>query len=197
MESYYLFLLGLVLALATLISSQPQPVVYNTLINGQPTMVSSDAIGAPTMWYNCAKMPAICGSLARVYPTNGPGVTNLLGTSLQGTLQANDIALHYDTDPRNRKARNKAAGCVSRTWQKRTTCPDNLANYPGGVPVVVARNGCIGRNGVPRLNAFYAQKWTAPPAGLQLTKAGINAIADLNNVFQQLVWTCEEFPPAM
>ena len=166
-------------------SLQQQSTVYPTQIHNEPYTVTSDLVGAPTLIYNCAKLPAICANVEKTYPRN-PNPNAQGG----GGLVNGPITMHYDLNKRRKNMRRRDAGCVAKKWRKAVTCPEAI-----GPPVALAP-GYIDRAGRARGVAFRAQKWTPPP-NVNLVGAAINAIADPQNQFKGLIWTCDEFPPAM
>ena len=162
---------------------QANTAVYNTVINNVPYPVTSDLGGAATLVYNCAKMPAICANAARTYPTN----------PADGSLVNGPVVMHYDTTSNSNRRRRRQSGCNGAKWRRGHPCPDTRN------PIVVPSGSYIDPPGNPRpkVAAFYAQRWQPNVQGLNLFGAAEFAIADSNNDFQGLVWTCDEFPPAM
>lgn len=155
-----------------------------SLVAGQPPATQ------PLLIYNCAKMPSICrnvnqrnpllgvvgnlqaGNLGRLNPGNTPGGLDYL-------------QLTYDTNNNNKRGRRNAA-CPSR-WKLTHPCPE------GNQPPTVASGDSWTFGG------YIGQGWNRAPLGQLLPgQAGYNVIADLMNTGPSgMMWTCDEWPPAM
>jgi hypothetical protein len=106
----------------------------------------------------------------------------LLGAGQWGKLVGNDhIVLNFDTDKGRHDARNQAA-CPG-SWKATHNCPET--NQPDTVP-----GGSSYGHG-SYAPARYVQQ------GVNLGDAGYNTIADELGGNSGLIWTCDEWPPAM
>lgn len=144
----------------------------------------------PLLIYNCAKMPAICrnvnqrnpllavvgnlqaGNLGRLNPGNTPGGLDYL-------------TLTFDTNANNKRGRRNRA-CPS-SWKLGNPCPKL------DQPLTVASGDSWSFGG------YIGQGWNRAPLGqLVLGQAGYNVIADVTNAGPSgMMWTCDEWPPAM
>lgn len=141
----------------------------------------------PLLIYNCAKMPSICRNVNQVNPLQPvPGVPlagniGQLDPGRNGGLDY--ITLTYDTSAGNKRNRRKAA-CPSN-WKKnpQNACPRN--DQP---PTVMSLQSFS--------TGYQGRRWN--PNNLVQGQAGYNVIA--NEAFtgpSGMIWTCDEWPPAM
>jgi hypothetical protein len=141
------------------------------------TQVQTNPNGIPTLVYNCAKLPAICKNVNNRNPIAGGGDSSPGTLTLQGGVD--HIELNADTDKTRHDARNGAA-CPER-WKNSHACPER------GQPVTVPRGASVGSG------SFVGQKYNNVPQG----DAGSNMIADAAGTYRGLLWSCDEWPPAM
>lgn len=151
-----------------------------SIVNGRPefagTPFATNPNGQPTLVYDCAKLPAICQNVNRRNPLE------ILGGGRLGKLLGNDyIELNYDTDKGRHDARNR--GVCPGSWKNRHPCPET--NQPNTVPA----GSSYGSGSYPA--ARYIQN------GLVQGSAGFNKIADATGQYSGMIWTCDEWPPAM
>lgn len=155
-------------------------------INGRAefagTPVATNPFGPPTLVYNCAKLPAICQNVNRRNPLN-----NIAGGGL-GELQGIDsIELNYDTDKLRHDGRNR--GVCPGSWKRRHSCPETNAVSGINQPRTVPAGSSYGFGSYPA--ARFVQQ------NLVQGDAGFNKIADANGGDSGMIWTCDEWPPAM
>ncbi|MCJ1283616.1 hypothetical protein MMC26_002947 [Xylographa opegraphella] len=166
--------LTLCLILLTFTSAQTSTVNGQAVYSGTP--VATNPNGIPTLIYNCAKLPAICQNVNRRNPLTA------LGPGQYGTLLGNDhIELNYDTDAARHEARNKDV-CPG-SWKNTHPCPET--NQPYTVP----QGSSYNHGGYPP--ARYNPNNLAPGA------SGYNKIADSQGGESGMIWTCDEWPPAI
>lgn len=166
------------------------PVLGLILLCPMDVFVEGQPATQPLLIYNCAKMPAICrnvnqrnpllavsgnlaaGNLGKLNPGNTPGGLNYL-------------QLTYDTNNNNKRGRRNAA-CPSR-WKLTHPCPEP------NQPLTVASGDSWNFGG------YIGQGWNRAPLGqLVPGQAGYNVIADPANTGPSgMMWTCDEWPPAM
>ena len=140
------------------------------------TPVATNPNGQPTLVYNCAKLPAICQNVNRRNPLQP------LGAGRLGQLQGNAfIELNYDTSNVRREARN--SGVCPGSWKRTHACPET--SQPNTVPA----GSSYGSGSYPA--ARFIQQ------GLVQGNAGFNKIADATGGDSGMIWTCDEWPPAM
>lgn len=141
------------------------------------TPVQTNPNGVPTLVYNCAKLPAICKNVNNRNPINGGG------DSSPGTLilpaGVDHIELNSDPDESRHSTRNGQA-CPSR-WKISHACPEP------GQPRTVPKGASVG------FGSFIGQKFNNVPQGGD----GSNMIADRFGNYRGMIWTCDEWPPAM
>jgi len=158
-----------------------QTVVVGGIAMYSGTRVATNPLGIPTLVYNCAKLPAICRNVNRRNPlantvtTNGRlGLGNLRGT--------NYIELNYDTDSQ-RHAERRNDVCP-KNWKQTHTCPET------DQPRTVRKGSSLGDG------SFAVARYNSNPP-VTLGQAGFNKIADDQGAFSGMIWTCDEWPPAM
>jgi hypothetical protein len=85
---------------------------------GKPVVTKSlpGIPAVPTLVYNCAKMPAICNNVNKIYPRNP-----------DGTLKDGPVRLHYDAlgsakDDRRKRACPKSG--KDKEWYANHPCPE-------------------------------------------------------------------------
>ena len=140
------------------------------------TPVATNPNGVPTLIYNCAKLPAICQNVNRTNPLQSRAGGRL------GELQGNPfIELNFDTDPV--RHRNRNSGVCPGTWKTTHACPE--INQPNTVP-----GGSSYGSG-----SYPAARFIQP--NLVQGNAGFNKIADATGGDSGMIWTCDEWPPAM
>lgn len=163
-----------VITLLNTASAQTSTVGGVAQFSGTP--VATNPYGIPTLLYNCAKLPAICQNV------NSRNALEDRGGGKLGLLVANDhIELNYDTDEVRKNAR-RAAVCPS-SWKTTHLCPE--PNQPNTVP----QGSSYG------MGSFPAARFN--PHGLLVGSPGYNSIADANGGNSGMIWTCDEWPPAM
>lgn len=141
------------------------------------TAVQTNPNGIPTLVYNCAKLPAICKNVNNRNPISGGGASSPGTLTLQGGVDY--IELNADTDQARHDSRNGAA-CPDR-WKRTHACPER------DQPVTVPRGASVGSG------SFVGRKYNNVPQG----DDGSNMIADAQSNYRGMIWTCDEWPPAM
>ena len=148
-------------------------------VNGKPeysgTAVASAPNGAPTLIYNCAKMPAICKNVAR---RNG---LDLNANGNPTGVTGGNIVLNFDTDYGRHKQRN--AEMCPNSWKNSHPCPEV------GQPNTVPQGSSYG-------NSYPAVRFN-PNNNVKPGSTGYNRIANLAGSYSGMIWTCDEWPPAM
>ena len=146
------------------------------------TPVATNPNGQPTLVYNCAKLPAICQNVNRRNPLQN------LGGGRLGKLQGNAfIELNFDTSSVRHEARN--SGVCPRTWKNTHSCPETVAGSGISQPNTVPGGSSYGSGSYPA--ARFIQQ------NLVQGNAGFNKIADATGGDSGMIWTCDEWPPAM
>lgn len=152
-----------------------------SVVNGQSvfanTPVRTAPHGAPTMVWNCAKMPAICQNVNQrnqLTPRPAGGHAGLAG---------GQIMLHYDSDESRKDARGRAA-CPS-SWRMNHACPE-AAPRPVQ-PATVPQGAMLGGG------SYAARPYNR--AGKVQGDNGWNQIADANGGDSGMMWSCDEWPP--
>lgn len=149
-----------------------------SVVNGvsmySSTQVRTAAEGAPTMFYNCAYMPAICENVNQRDP--------LMGTAGDRDSPINGpIRLHADFDTKRNRRRGRKA-CPG-SWKKSHSCPETSQ------PPVQARSP----------GSLVIFDWVGLPLNRNtgaIGSAGWNRIAARDGVSDSgLMWTCDEHPP--
>lgn len=157
-------------------------------VQGQPPATQ------PLLVYNCAKMPSICRNVNQrnpLLPVVGkfPG---LLAPGNLGPLNPGNtpggldyLQLTYDTNNNNKRRRRNTA-CPG-DWKVTHPCPEGDRPYTGEAGNSWSHGG------------YTAQGWNRAPAGQLLPgQAGYNVIADDGFTRPSgMMWTCDEWPPAM
>ncbi|KAH6994560.1 hypothetical protein EDB82DRAFT_556830 [Fusarium venenatum] len=168
--------------------------------------VSTNKHGIPTLVYNCAKVPALCQNVNKLYPlettvhvlpsantahsapsassdhsaplatTNAPPATVTGLHTIQGTQTYIQLHLDRDTEKKN-KRRSKA--CPG-SWRQTHPCPES--NQPETVP-----KGAILGDG-----SFPPARWN--PNNILPGENGYNRIANAAGQYSGMMWTCDEFP---
>jgi hypothetical protein len=151
-----------------------------SVVNGQrvysATPVQTSPNGAPTLIYNCAKMPAICENINRRNP-----MTRRANGGL-GEIVGGEIELHFDTDATRKERRNNEI-CPS-SWVSNHQCPETNPAQPHTVP----RGAMLGSGSYPA-RPFNRQ-------GLTIGMTGYNRIGDAAGNDAGMIWSCDEFPMA-
>jgi hypothetical protein len=150
------------------------------------TTVQTNPNGIPTLVYNCAKVPSLCSNVNRRNPVAGGG-DSAPGTLSNLPIGVDYVELNVDTDNTRHNARRGIA-CNSRTWKRNHNLPRAHACPENNQPLVVPAGQDIESGG------FSGQLFN--PAFLR-GQAGALMIADPDGIFQGLIWTCDEYPPAM
>jgi hypothetical protein len=170
------------LALSQLFILSPAQTSTSSIGTYSATPIRENPHGIPTLVYNCAKMPAIC---TNVHWRNSLQAEPAAGGQNLGQLAggAAHIELHYDTDV-TRKAQRRDSVCTS-DWARLHPCPENNPAQPPTVPSGASYNR----------GSWPAQRFN--PSGLTISRPGYNRIADDQGNDSGLIWTCDEWPPAM
>jgi hypothetical protein len=167
--------LSLLTALWLFQSSWAQTSTVNGQAVYQGTAVATNANGIPTLAYNCARMPAICENVNRRNPLQPEGAGY---GALQGVAY---VELNFDTNE-SRKNQRRGAVCPNN-WSKNHPCPET--NPPQ--PVTVKAGLTVSSGWTPmRYN----------PTNLLMGAAGYNRIADPTGANSNMIWSCDEWPPA-
>jgi hypothetical protein len=169
--------LHLLLSLFTLVSAQISTVNGQALYSATP--VQQHPHGIPTLAYNCAKLPSICENVNRRNPLNRipAGLTTLQGV--------NHVELHYDTNSARRDAR-RGTVCPNN-WKNHHPCPETNPRQPNTVP----QGAALGTGGGSYPPARYN------PNGLTMGDPAYNTIANASGGTSGMIWSCDEWPPAM
>lgn len=151
------------------------------------TPVQTNPNGIPTLVYNCAKLPSICKNVNTRNPIAGGG------DSAPGTLTnpagGDHIELNIDTSAVRHRQRNQAA-CPG-SWKLTHNPQQAFACPEPNQPLTVRRGQSIitgGYNGV---------RFRQNVPGLTRASDGALMIADQTGNYQGVIWTCDEWPPAM
>jgi hypothetical protein len=153
----------------------------NVLVLGQPPSTQ------PLLIYNCAKMPSICRNVNQrnaLLPVTGLAAAGNLGSLDQGQTPGglDYITLTYDTNNNNKRARRNQA-CPS-SWKTVHGCPE--INQP---PTVASGSSWS-------FGSWIGIRYN--PNGLTFGQAGYNVIANQAGTAPSgMMWTCDEWPPAM
>ena len=151
------------------------------------TPVQTNPNGIPTLVYNCAKLPAICKNVNARNPINGGG-DNAPGT-LINPAGGDHIDLNIDTSDARCKQRRRAA-CPS-TWKLIHNPRQPFACPEPNQPLTVPQGESIITGG------FVGSRWRKNVPDLSRTTLGALMIADSQGNYRGMIWTCDEWPPAM
>lgn len=156
--------------------AQVSTVAGTAVYDGTP--VTTNPNGAPTLVYNCAKLPAICSNVNR-----RNRLTNY-GPGKYGPLIGNDhVVMHYDTDStRKSERRDGPNGVCKSSWKSHHPCPET--SQPNTVP-----------GGSSYKNSYAPARYN--PNNVGFGKSGYNRIADPQGGDSGMIWSCDEWPPAM
>lgn len=154
-----------------------------TFVTGQPPP------NRPLLIYNCAKMPSICRNVngrnpLQTVPGNAAaGNIGLLNPGQNGGL--NYITLTFDTSNNNKRRRRDTACPSNWKAQLQNACP--RANQPPTIPSGSSWSS---------LTSYVGMRWN--PNGILFGKAGYNVIANQAQTGPSgMIWTCDEWPPAL
>jgi hypothetical protein len=145
-----------------------------TLYRGTP--VQTLPYGMPTLTYNCAKMPSICENVAQREQMND-----------DYSLVNDPVLLHFDKSGSRKKTRRRQS-CPAN-WHDKHECPET------DQPPVVVSGGYVDADMIPQGGAFEGQATTDPnyPAPTGVLR---HMIADENDDFRGIYWSCDEWPAA-
>ena len=133
----------------------------------------------PMLVYNCAKMPAICNNIDKINPLD-PGTKILIGPQY--------LEFHYDTNS-DRSTKRRADVCGNFHQQGIHDCPEI------DQPAVAVSGGWSDIDGRPNSPSFVGQTFLNNRLGM-ISGAEKNIIADEDNDYQGMYWSCDEWPPA-